>query len=207
MNYRVLIPVKALHAAKSRLAAFVPLEQREHLVLDMLHHVVTVLQRSGYFERISIVSPDPYVLQQVRYWGAYAVAEEQQGHNPALHAAALHELHAGTAALLTMSADLPLLENDDIEYLIEAAKRYDVVLAPSREGTGTNALLVQPPLAIPYLFGVNSLQTYLAQTRRQRMTSTLCISRGLSWDIDTIDDLEQLQRYQQANEVAATAHF
>src|SRR5258708_19970496 len=89
MKYTALVPVKSLEIAKSRLAPDLPQIQREKLVLDMLHHVLSVLQDSKLFERISVVSSDARVLEQVKVWGAQALIEEQRGHNPALYAAPL----------------------------------------------------------------------------------------------------------------------
>lgn len=191
MAYRALVPVKALSTVKSRLAPHLSLCQRETLVLDMLHHVLAVLQESERLEQIAVVSPDERVLHFARKWGARALLEEQPGHNVALHSAALEE--RGATGLLTISADLPLLQADDIFMLIEQAAQYDVVLAPSRDETGTNALLVRPPLALPYLFGPNSLQRYLQAARQEDLSSTVYKSRGLALDIDTIDDLHILQ--------------
>ncbi len=109
MKYTALIPVKSLVTAKSRLVPDLPPNRREMLVLDMLYHVLRVLQDSKLFERVSVVSPDARVLEQVRAWGAWALIEERPGHNPALYAAALRERARGATALLTISADLPLL--------------------------------------------------------------------------------------------------
>src|SRR5712692_1902309 len=91
-------------------------------------------------------------------------------------------------ALLTISADLPLLKRHYIHALIEQSCHYQVVLAPSRDGTGTNAILVRPPLAVPYLFGPNSLQRYLDAAEQRHLSSTLCKSSGLGFDVDTIED-------------------
>jgi 2-phospho-L-lactate guanylyltransferase len=80
--------------------------------------------------------------------------------------------------------------------MIAQSVRYPVVLAPSREGTGTNALIVRPPLALPYLFGVNSLQRYQQAARQTQLGSILYHSIGLALDIDTIDDLDDLSELQ-----------
>lgn len=191
-TYRALIPVKSLDTAKSRLAEHLTLNQRETLVLDMLHHVIQILRQSELFEQISVVSPDTRVLERAQSWGAQALIEEQHGHNPSLHAAALKEKASGTTALLTISADLPLLCISDIRCLIEQSRQHQVVLAPSHEGTGTNAILMRPPLAIPYLFGPNSLQRHLQAARQRQLSSTLVHSPGLASDIDTIEDLREL---------------
>ena len=196
MKYRALIPVKALRAAKSRLIPHLTQEQRNTLVLDMLCHVLRALHDSNMLEQISVVSPDPLVLDYAQEWGAQALAEELPGHNAALHAAALGEYEAGTPALLTIAADLPLLQAGDIRAFLERSHKYSVVLAPSRDGSGTNALLTRPPLALPYLFGVNSLHNYQRAANERQLNSTLYHSIGLALDIDTIDDLDDMYEIQ-----------
>ncbi len=192
MIYRALIPVKALSEAKSRLAAYLPLQQREHIMLDMLHHVLHVLLDSEMLEQVAVVSPDGRVLERAQEWGALALREEVQGHNPALQAAAT-TLSPGATALLTISADLPLLQTCDIRRMLTASERHAIVLAPARDGIGTNAILMRPPLAVPYLFGPNSLQIYQDTARQRDLNIALCNSIGLALDIDTIDDLHSLQ--------------
>jgi len=193
MKYTALIPVKSLVTAKSRLVPDLPPNRREMLVLDMLYHVLRVLQDSKLFERVSVVSPDARVLEQVRAWGAWALIEERPGHNPALYAAALRERARGATALLTISADLPLLSTQEIRNLLEQSRQYEVVLAASRDGAGTNAILVRPPLAVPYLFGPDSLQRYLEAARQRHLSHTIYGSTGLAFDIDTIVDLRELE--------------
>jgi 2-phospho-L-lactate/phosphoenolpyruvate guanylyltransferase len=197
--YSALVPVKFLSAAKSRLANHLSTQERESLVVDMLHHVVRVLQDCKLLDRVAVVSPDTRVLALAQQWGAQPLLEARQGHNAALYAAALQEQRASQAqgrsldGLLTISADLPLLCSNDIWALIEQSARYHVVLAPSRDGTGTNALLVRPPLAVPYLFGVGSLQRYLDAAQQRHLSSTLYRSMGTALDIDTADDLHELE--------------
>lgn len=193
MKYRALVPVKSLSSAKSRLASDLSKSQRETLVLDMLHHVLRVLLDSEVLEQVAVVSADPLVLDQVQLWGAHPLLEERHGHNPALHAAALREKQEGVAALLTISADLPLLSTRDIHNLIEQSAQHEVILAPSREGTGTNAILARPPLAVPYLFGPDSLQQYKKAARQRHLSIAIHQGIGLALDIDTIDDLRELE--------------
>jgi 2-phospho-L-lactate guanylyltransferase len=193
--HSALIPVKSLHAAKSRLAPHLTQIQRATLVLNMLHHVICILQASNALDRISVVSSDQHVLEQTQVWGAHAYIEEETGHNPALTAAAKREIAAGSTALLTISADLPFLQVCDIHGMIEQSKQHAVVLAPSYERTGTNALLLRPPLALPYTFGPGSLQRYLSESCTRQLSSHLYTSIGLESDIDTIDDLSSFHNH------------
>lgn len=201
--YHALIPVKALSEVKSRLAPHLTIYQREELVLTMLNHVIQTLLDSPKLERVSVVSPDQRVLDYSHMWGAHTLLEEQRGHNPALQAAAKREIAEGTTALLTISADLPLLQTSDIERMLLASQHSSVVLAPSQEGTGTNAILMRPPLAVPYVFGPDSLQRYQQEAERRELLTTQVKRPGLSLDVDTLKDLELLRRYEEEEQTAA----
>jgi 2-phospho-L-lactate guanylyltransferase len=189
--YSALVPVKSLDEAKSRLATHLTRAQRIALVLDMLHHVVFALRKSTMLTDISIVSADERVLTLVPTWGATALVEKGIGHNPALTIAATQLRAAGTDALLTISADLPLLEPQHIQDMIELSRTHELVLAASQDNTGTNAILVRPPLAIPYVFGINSFQRYQQEAQQRGLNITTYTSPGTSLDIDTIDDYTQ----------------
>jgi 2-phospho-L-lactate guanylyltransferase len=195
VKYTALVPMKSLKEAKSRLATHLTPEQRAGLMLQMLHHVLSVLQESGVFAHVSVVSADTDVLAQAQRWGAIPLTEERSGHNPALTAAAVHERANGVEALLTISADLPLLQPQDIRELVKKSHSADVVLAPSQDRTGTNALLVRPPLALPYVFGVNSLPHYQAEAEKRNLHYEFHSTLGMALDIDTIDDITALQHY------------
>jgi 2-phospho-L-lactate/phosphoenolpyruvate guanylyltransferase len=193
MKYNALIPVKSLLSAKSRLSSSFTQYQRERLVLDMLHRVIRVLLDSELFEKVSVVSSDKQVLEKAYLWGAQAVVEEYHGHNQALHAAALRELSQGVTTLLTISADLPLLTTQEIRCFYEQSLQHDVVLAPSRDQTGTNAIMVHPPLAVPYVFGPGSLQSFVEVAMQNHLSYSKFYSIGLALDIDTIDDLDKAE--------------
>ncbi len=203
MKFAALVPVKSLDQAKSRLSHHLTQEQRGTLVLEMLQHVLCTLHSSQAFDHISVVSADHSVLERVRTWGAQGLAEEQAGHNPALTAAAARELLLGTTALLTISADLPLLQANDIHALLEQSEQHDVVLAAAQNDTGTNALLVRPPLALPYVFGPDSLRRYQREAEQSQLSISVYRSLGLELDIDTIEDIELLQTYEREHAISA----
>ena len=94
---------------------------------------------------------------------------------------------------MTVSADLPLLCTSDILALIEQSKQHQVVLGSSLDSSGTNALLVRPPLALPYLFGPDSLHRYLDAATQKHLSSVILRRIGLAFDLDTIGDLRELQ--------------
>jgi len=228
MKYSALVPVKRLALAKSRLSGHLSRKLREMLVLDMLQHVVSTLCESDLFEQVYVVSADVQVLELVQDWGAEPLREIQPGHNPALQAAAqiileraawrhriqtssgpqalLASEHEGrrtsqmsqNIGLLTISADLPLLSQEDVRMLLAYGERSQVVLAASTDGTGTNAILMRPPLLLPYLFGPNSLPAYIQAARQRQVSYTLLQNAGLAFDIDTQEDLHELEQSSRA---------
>src|SRR5579883_2991482 len=100
--------------------------------------------------------------------------------------------------LLTISADLPLLSQEDVRALLTSGERSQVVLAASTDGTGTNAILMRPPLVLPYLFGPNSLHAYVQAARQHQVGYTLVHNAGLALDIDTQEDLHELEQSSRA---------
>lgn len=193
--YSALIPVKSLAQAKSRLTNHLTPKQRANLMLDMLHHVIHTLHESELFSRVAVVSADSYVLKQTQKWGAYPYQEEARGHNPALTAAAQHEIARDVSALLTISADLPLLNTHDLSTMVDLLSTAEVVLASSQDGTGTNAILTRPPLLVPYVFGPYSYQRYHMEAARRHLHLKTVKRLGLALDIDTITDLQELHQY------------
>jgi 2-phospho-L-lactate/phosphoenolpyruvate guanylyltransferase len=102
---------------------------------------------------------------------------------------------AGMAeAALVLTADLPLAAPADIAAVLAAAPPApSAVLVPSRDGTGTNAMLLRPPSALTPELGVGSLARHLAQVARRGLEVARCERPGLALDIDTPEDLALLR--------------
>jgi 2-phospho-L-lactate/phosphoenolpyruvate guanylyltransferase len=199
MKYSALIPVKSLNEAKSRLAEYLTPTQRARLVLDMLHHVIGVLHQSTLFSSIVVVSADESVCTQAQSWGTTPFLEEQVGHNPALTMAAIRLHAAGTEVLLTIAADLPLLQPQHIHAMIAQIQHHHIVLVPSQDATGTNAIIMHPPLAIPYVFGLNSYPRFQHEATQRQLSVATYHSLETALDIDTIGDLEIFRQYSKHN--------
>jgi len=91
--------------------------------------------------------------------------------------------------VLVVPVDIPLVTPAALDQLIaEAGSLPGISLAPSRDG-GTNALLVQPPLAIPFRFGPDSLGLHRSAARQRHLPIRIIQGGGMELDIDTCDDL------------------
>src|SRR5690348_10083548 len=108
----VLIPVKSLKNAKSRLSKDFSQIERQKIVLKMLHHVIEVLTSCKEITHISLVTPDTNIIQEMGKFNIYLVLEEKPGYNESLFYAAQKE--DSNQKLLTLPADLPLITEEDI---------------------------------------------------------------------------------------------
>jgi len=184
-----IIPVKSLALAKGRLAGILTPSERRALVLAMLQDVLTAVRATRGVDRVGVVSVDVAALTLAGDMGAEAMSDEASDLNGALAQAATYYAASGAATILVLPADVPLISSGEIERLIALrAGVRGVALAPSRDG-GTNALLMWPPLALPFLFGHASLASHAQAARKRGIEPQLFRSPGLELDVDRPDDL------------------
>ena len=195
-----LVPVRSLSGAKSRLGEPLDAEERADLVLGLLERTVEAALSATRLAGVVVVSMDAELLRRARIMGAASLLQETNGLNEGLDEA---RVAAGTAAtaVIVLPADLPGITASAIDRLAEAAalalreapEKPLVALVPDRHGTGTNALLVAPPNAIPFLFGEHSRAAHAAAAESAG-ASYLELDGPLSFDVDTPDDLLEADR-------------
>ncbi len=196
-----VVPVRGLADGKERLGYALDAEERESLILGMLLQTLEVLGRSQVVRGIHVVSRDPLLLELAAERGHTTVPEPPGGDlNAALRAGRSSALAVGARAVLYLPADLPLLSDESIRSLADAADaalaagggRPLVVMAPADVGGGTNALLVTPPSAIEPAFGGASLEAHGRAAAAADASVQIVVESSLGFDLDTPEDLERL---------------
>ncbi len=186
-----VVPAKDLNGAKARLADLLTGEERRALALAMLEDVLTALSKVSGLEGILVVTREVEIAGLAREFHAEVLEEsEDRGHTAAvLHAT--EELRArGARALLTVPGDLPAISAAEVEQMLRAlGPAPSAVLVPSRDGQGTNGVLLTPPDALPLRFGEPSFENHLAAARRLNLPTTILRLPGIGLDIDRPDDL------------------
>jgi 2-phospho-L-lactate guanylyltransferase len=184
----VVVPVRSLEGAKSRLGAVLDAEERRDLVERLLRRTVAAALATPGVTDVVVVSPDPDVLAVASAVGARPLTQQSRGLNPALQ-----EARTAIAAdrLLVLPADLPAVTAGDLVQILaagDAAGTPSVVLAPDRHGRGTNALLLAPPDVIDFAFGGDSraAHAWLASSADAAYGE---VPGVLALDLDTPDDL------------------
>lgn len=199
MSVFAVVPVKDLWGTKSRLAPVLNPGARAGLTVYMMGRVVGALTGAGV-EQILVVSPDRVVLSQARERGAMPLLQQSRGLNPALEEGRRRAMKEGASSLLVLPADLPLIEADDVrELLKEAGDGPSVVISPDGARSGTNALLLKPPDALPFAFGPGSFEAHLSSARERGLEVRVRENSHLAFDLDTVDDLARFKGNAEAN--------
>ncbi|MFN7955837.1 MAG: 2-phospho-L-lactate guanylyltransferase [bacterium] len=191
----VLIPIKELGAAKSRLRPVLGDAERERLVLGLAEKAIRAALEADGVDRVLVVSRDPRVLARAAECRAQVVAESSPTHderalNRALDQGRARALELGATALAVLVADLPTIEPADVSALFEAARGdAAVVLARSHDGAGLGALVESPIAGLPFHFGDGRAFEHHLHEARTRGLGTRTLDRpGLALDLDTTDD-------------------
>lgn len=188
----VIVPVKSLRQAKSRLAPVLTPNQRATLGRALLARTLDVLTAQPVLAGVLVVSADPTALDLAKAKGAVALMEIEVSLNAALAQATAWLAERGAEATLVLPADLPLLSGEDVAGLVALAEPLPVVvLAPDRREQGTNALLSAPPGLIPYAFGAGSFARHQELCQARGVPCRLYRSPGLAFDVDVPEDLRE----------------
>lgn len=193
----ILIPVKEFAEAKKRLAAHFSGAERAALAQALCRDFFSMMSGVRTAARIVVVSKEPEALGLARQMGWDTIVESRQNSESAsVDFASRHCAAQGVNALLRLPIDLPLAEPEDIdglfEQLDEAPALPAVVIVPSGDGTGTNALLRTPPDIFPSRFGPNSFSLHLAEAESRGIQARVVRNPRLGEDIDEIEDLRRL---------------
>ena len=187
-----LLPVKSPQNAKQRLFGYLPAATREALARLLYERTITTLCQASGIDRVLVITSDAEIAAHARSTGAWVIEErEQLSHSASADAACCHAIEMGAQTALLVPIDVPLVERTDFERLAAAA-RPGVVIVPSSDGTGTNALARTPPDVIPSCFGPGSFRAHLEQARLRGVAADVLRLPGLMFDIDTPEDVAEL---------------
>ena len=137
-SWDVLIPVKRLAAAKSRLGD-VDDAHRRRLALSFATDAVTAALAVTAVGRVLVVTEDPIVAAQLSVRGAEIVGETRgHGLNAAIEAGLDALAATGDAQRIAiMTGDLPAVSPDEIAAALAAAAGLRLGVLADAEGTGT----------------------------------------------------------------------
>jgi 2-phospho-L-lactate guanylyltransferase len=187
-----VIPVKPLALALGRLAGALSAPARRALQAAMLEDVLGACRGTVGLGPLLVVTVDPAAAALARAGGARVVVDHAppRGMNAAVVRGLAAAEAAGAGAALILTADLPLATAEDLSALLRAAPAgAGATIAPSRDGTGTNAMLVRPLWALRPQLGPGSLARHSAAAAAAGLALVRLERPRLGLDLDTPADL------------------
>ncbi|MFC7719477.1 2-phospho-L-lactate guanylyltransferase [Nonomuraea recticatena] len=204
MSFRwsLVIPVKTLVAAKTRLAAATG-PHRTALAVAVASDTLSAALACPAVARVIVVTADPAAAGPLAALGAVVVPDPDRGLNTALHAGAAHAVrlapHDGIGAL---QADLPALRAAELGRVLEAAADFDQSFVPDALEVGTTFYGVRPGAPFEPRFGGESRAKHLGGGAKELTPDGIDSVRR---DVDTPDDLRAAIRLGLGPHTAAVA--
>lgn len=178
MQWTVLVPAKALPAAKSRLAPASP-DPGAHqaLVRAIRQDTADSAAAAPGVARVLLLldtgAPDEGIIVQ-----------SAAGLNAAIIEAAAHAAREWPAdGIAVLMGDLPALRPEELATALAAAAAHPRAFVADRHGTGTTMLTARPGMHLQPAFGTDSA------ARHGRTATALDAGPGLRHDVDTAEDL------------------
>jgi 2-phospho-L-lactate guanylyltransferase len=189
-----VLPIKNFDHAKQRLGEKLDPSPRRALVEAMFSDVLIALRRATRVDEVVVVTNDHGAERIAAGYGALVVQDDGRGHNDAAARGVRRALELGAERALLVPGDCPLLAATEVDALLEhAPDGRSAVIVPDRHGSGTNALLLTPPDAMPSSFGPGSRERHEAGARASGLWSQTVEVPTLALDIDTADDLAAVE--------------
>lgn len=176
----VVVPIKAFHAAKARLAAALGAQERAALARRM---AATVLAAGAPLDRF-VVCDDDEVAEFAVANHAKVLWMPDRGLNGAVEAGVAEVGDAGYDHVVVAHSDLPLATR-----LPRLATAGTVTLVPDRHGDGTNVIALPTALAFPFQYGPASFRHHSARAADLGVDLRVVRDPRLALDVDRPDDL------------------
>lgn len=192
----LLIPIKDPARAKTRLAELLSEGERRRLAWAMFEDLTRATATASKPDRIVLVSSFAPAIETARDLGWDVLIEESQiSESASVDWASRVLSERGFKTVMRLPADLPLVRGEDInELLAIKLESPGAVLVPSREGSGTNAIIRTPPTLFPSRFGPNSLALHQQEAAHVGVDCVIVNNARIGLDIDEPADVVLLLR-------------
>jgi 2-phospho-L-lactate/phosphoenolpyruvate guanylyltransferase len=190
LSWSLVIPVKVLARAKSRLAGLAGLggEQRAELALAMAADTVLAAAACPVVGAVIVVTDDDIAGAELSDLGAVVVGDKPaRGLNAALVFGAEHaESRWPGRGRAGLAGDLPALGSAELAMALASASALPEAFVADADGTGTTLYTAGPGTAFRPRFGPGSRDRHLAAGAVQLALPDIA---GLRRDVDTPADL------------------
>jgi 2-phospho-L-lactate guanylyltransferase len=189
MKPMIVVPMKDMPGAKSRMSPALTVEERSQLAWAMFCDVSRTLRNSK--QPVGVLTNSTMAAGLGRKMGWRIFWESSQtSESESVDAASRQLASEGVPAVLRLPADIPLIQSCDVEELMSGTiPLRSAVLVPSRNYMGTNAILRSPPDIFRSRFGPGSLALHLQEALSVGAACRVLANARLALDLDELSDL------------------
>ena len=188
MKTYAIIPVKSFSKAKTRLN--IPQIKREAICKEMLEEVLQTLSKCKSIDNIVIVSKDDAAIKLSESFGATQIFDDDLGVNQAVDLADQYLADLEYNCSVIFPQDIPMMESSDVDSLLGFLKsKNSVILVPSRQFNGTNALVRYHASSMKTQYDKGSYSYQLNAAKSVTQKVSLALIRRVMLDIDDELDL------------------
>ena len=156
----------------------------------MLQEVLNTISNCKLISKIVLVSKDEAVLKIGRQFDAIEIFDDESGVNNAISLADQYLSDKKFDCSVIFPQDIPVMTSSDIDNLLGFVKsKRSVIIVPSRQFNGTNALVRCPAdiMTTRYDMGSYTFQMDAARTKTENIS--IALIRRMMLDIDDEFDL------------------
>ncbi|MGW2443188.1 2-phospho-L-lactate guanylyltransferase [Streptomyces sp. NPDC001675] len=188
MQWTLVIPLKPLARAKSRLADTAADGVRPGLALAFAQDTVAAALACAAVEDVVVVTDDELAERTLRALGARIVPDAPgSGLNAALgHGASVVRQSRPAAAVAALNADLPALRPMELSRVLDAAAEYPRAFLADTAAVGTTLLSAAPGRPLRPAFGTDSRARHRASGAAELGLAEV---NSVRQDVDTGEDL------------------
>ena len=192
MKIAAIIPVKTFSKAKTRLS--LSPDKRDLVCRLMLEEVVHTISNTKSIEEIIIVSKDEEAFKLCKKFNVKEIFDsDESGVNHAVSLADNYLENSDYSASIVFPQDIPFMQSEDIDSLLRFTKSpKSVLVVPSRQFDGTNALLRMPVNLMETHYDEDSYKIHLEVGKSLTLNTSLIFLRRIMLDVDNQEDLDFL---------------
>lgn len=187
-SHYTIVPAKPFGEGKSRLAPLLSEQERSRLNLHLFLNTIRLAAEIAGPASVVVVSRSQEALGIAQRSGALPILETGVDLNAALRQATNVVLEKAAESVLILPTDLPLAGSTEIRQLVAAYRHDTLQIVPDSRETGTNILLLPPPMLKLYHFGPNSRLHHMRAAEAAGLRVAEQRIASLMFDVDTPED-------------------
>ena len=180
--------MKSFSKAKTRLN--LPQIQKEDLCLKMFDEVLRTISSCKSIDKILVVSNDEQAIKLSKQYNTMQIFDNETGVNDAMDLANQYLIDKKYDCSIMFPQDIPVMKSSDIDNIFNFFKsETGVLIVPSRQFNGTNALLQSPVAIMNTQYDRGSYRHQLDAAKTVTKNTSIALIRRIMLDIDDLSDL------------------